>query len=334
MDALDNLPQSDDHIVAALYKFVTLDQLEDWQAALKDICQKAGLCGTLLIAHEGLNGTISGRYAGVRALLEWLDDTPEFDDIEVKYAIHQTAPFHRMKVRLKKEIVSMGRPEVEPAKMTGTYVKPEDWNALISAPDVLLVDTRNDYEVAIGQFKNAVNPFTVSFRDFPAWAENLKQELAEKPDSERPKKVAMYCTGGIRCEKSTALMKQIGFEDVYHLKGGILKYFEEVEEADSLFEGECFVFDNRVAVNHQLEKGQYEMCHACRMPLSEADLKSNAYHKGISCPHCINATSPEQRARFSERQKQVQLAQKRGEDHIGAKRSHHQNQMQEGKKDS
>ena len=307
------IPETPDFVIAALYKFVSLRDIASWQEKLRQLTNQLGMAGTLLIAEEGLNGTVAGRYEAIGAFVNWLRATPEFADIEIKYALEESCPFHRMKVRLKREIVSMGREEVKPAEMTGTYVAPEDWNALISDPDVMVVDTRNDYEVAIGQFKGAVNPHTDSFRQFPDWAE----ALANLPDTERPKKLAMYCTGGIRCEKSTALMKQVGFDEVYHLKGGILKYFEEVEEADSLWEGECFVFDNRVAVDHGLNKGQYDMCHACRMPLSAKDMQSNAFQKGVSCPHCITKTSTEQRQRFAERQKQITLAKKRGQGHIG-----------------
>ena len=308
-----SVPEAGGFIVAALYKFVPLADLPDWQAKLSSLCQKAGLSGTLLLASEGLNGTVAGRRDGLVQLVAWLRDQPEFSDIEIKYALHEDCPFHRMKVRLKKEIVTMGRPDIEPARQAGTYIEPQDWNQLICEPGVLVVDTRNDYEIAIGQFAGAVNPHTSSFRDFPAFAE----QLASLPEAERPKKIAMYCTGGIRCEKSTALMRQHGFDEVFHLKGGILKYFEEVAEKDSLWQGECFVFDERVAVNHRLEKGRYDMCHACRMPLSEQDRQSKAYQPGISCPHCIEKTSPSQRARFAERQKQMQLARQRGEQHIG-----------------
>lgn len=308
-----NMPDTSDYVIAALYKFVTLSDIESWQEKLRNITSNLNMAGTILIAEEGLNGTVAGRFDAIGQFVNWLRASDEFGSIDVKYATDTHCPFHRMKVRLKREIVSMGRPEVQPDKMTGTYVAPEDWNDLISDPDVLVVDTRNDYEVAIGQFKGAVNPHTDSFRQFPDWA----AKLAELPEENRPKKLAMYCTGGIRCEKSTALMKQIGFDEVYHLKGGILKYFEDVAEADSLWQGECFVFDNRVAVDHGLNKGQYDMCHACRMPLSDEDMKSNAYQAGVSCPHCITNTSTEQRHRFAERQKQIQLAKQRGETHIG-----------------
>ncbi len=308
-----DMPQTSDFVIAALYKFETLSDIAAWQTTLRELTTKLDMSGTILLAEEGLNGTVAGRYESIGAFISFLRSTDEFQDIDVKYATDTRCPFHRMKVRLKREIVSMGRPEVQPAKMTGTYVAPEDWNDLISDPEVMVVDTRNDYEVAIGQFKGAVNPHTQSFRQFPDWA----QALADMPEESRPRKLAMYCTGGIRCEKSTALMQQIGFDEVYHLKGGILKYFEEVPEDESLWEGECFVFDNRVAVDHALNKGQYDMCHACRMPLSEDDIKSNAFQAGVSCPHCITSTTAAQRQRFAERQKQIKLAKQRGESHIG-----------------
>ena len=220
-------------------------------------------------------------------------------------------PFYRTKVKLKKEIVTMGVEGIDPREVVGTYVKPTDWNALISDPEVVLVDTRNDYEVQIGTFEGALNPNTETFREFPEY-------VANNLDPEKNKKVAMFCTGGIRCEKSTAYLKEQGFEEVYHLEGGILKYLEEVPEQETMWQGECFVFDNRVAVNHSLEKGQYDQCHACRMPITEQEMQSEQYEKGISCPHCFDKVTDEQRARFAERQRQVELAKERGEDHIGA----------------
>ena len=219
-------------------------------------------------------------------------------------------PFHRAKVKLKKEIVTLGVEGLDPRKVCGTYVKPKDWNRLISDPDVLLIDTRNDYEIAIGTFKNAVNPNTETFREFPEY-------VARKLDKSRHKKVAMFCTGGIRCEKSTAYLKEEGFDEVYHLEGGILKYLEEVPEAESLWQGECFVFDSRVAVNHDLQKGRYDQCFACRMPILEEDKLNPKYQKGVSCPHCFHKNSDHQRRRFTEREKQSRLALNRGEAHIG-----------------
>ena len=267
--------------------------------------------GTLLLAPEGINGTIAGSRDGVDSILKWLDGDERFSELRRKESFTDEMPFNRAKVKLKREIVTMGVEDIDPNDITGTYVKPEGWNELISDPEVTLIDTRNEYEVGIGTFKNAINPHTTSFREFPDYA---KTHL----NPEKNKKVAMFCTGGIRCEKSTAYLKSLGFDQVYHLQGGILRYLEEIEEEASLWEGECFVFDDRVTVDQQLEKGQYDQCHACRMPISEQDKRSNAYVQGLSCPHCIDKQTDTQRMRFREREKQVQLAKQRGESHIGA----------------
>lgn len=297
-------------VVAALYKFVRLPDFEALRAPLHKVMTDHEVRGTLLLAAEGLNGTIAGSREGVDAVLNFLRADPRIDTLTAKESYTQENPFYRSKVKLKKEIVTMGVEDIDPNDIKGTYVKPEDWNALIADPDVLVVDTRNNYEVKIGTFKNALNPQTESFREFPAFA---KQHL----DPGKHKKVAMFCTGGIRCEKSTAYMKQQGFEEVYHLEGGILKYLENVPQEDSLWEGECFVFDNRVTVNHQLEKGSYDQCHACRMPITALDQESEMYQGGISCPHCYDEHNEEQRSRYAERERQVQLAKARGESHIG-----------------
>lgn len=267
--------------------------------------------GTLLLAPEGINGTIAGSRDGVDSILKWLDGDERFSELRRKESFTDEMPFNRAKVKLKREIVTMGVEDIDPNDITGTYVKPEDWNELISDPEVTLIDTRNEYEVGIGTFKNAINPRTTSFREFPDFAKT-------RLNPEKNKKVAMFCTGGIRCEKSTAYLKSLGFDQVYHLQGGILRYLEEIEEEASLWEGECFVFDDRVTVDQQLEKGQYDQCHACRMPISEQDKRSNAYVQGLSCPHCIDKQTDTQRMRFREREKQVQLAKQRGESHIGA----------------
>lgn len=300
-------------MVAALYKFVVLSDLEEWQSALRAICDEREMRGTLLLATEGLNGTIAASYEDMKRFVKWLRNHSEFQDIAIKYALYQERPFNRMKVRLKKEIVTMGRADIYPSQHAGTYVEPQDWNALIQDPDVMVVDTRNHYETAIGTFKGAVDPQTTTFRQFPDWA----QKLADLPEDKKPKKLAMFCTGGIRCEKSTALMKQYGFDDVYHLKGGILKYFEDVPAEESLWQGECFVFDSRVSVDHSLTKGAYELCFACRMPLTEDEQNSEEYLPGLSCPHCFGTKSEAQKARFEMRQKQMTLAKQRGEAHIG-----------------
>jgi UPF0176 protein len=261
--------------------------------------------GTLLLASEGINGTISGLRAGIDAVLTWLDNQDNLKNIVTKESFDETCPFYRTKVKLKKEIVTMGVEGIDPLKVVGSYVKPEDWNALISDPEVILIDTRNDYEIEIGTFQNAVDPKTKTFREFPAWAkENL--------DPQKHKKVAMFCTGGIRCEKSTAYMKEQGI-----VEGGILKYLEEVPKEQTMWQGECFVFDNRVAVDHDLQKGSYDQCHACRMPITEDEKQLASYMEGVSCLHCHDALSEEQKLRFAERQKQVELAKVRGEGHIG-----------------
>jgi UPF0176 protein len=300
-----------DFIVAALYKFVTLEDFHALRGPLLDACQAAGTRGTLLLAREGINGTIAGTREGVDRVLAYLRADPRLADLEHKESLDDHMPFYRMKVKLKKEIVTMGISGIDPNRAVGTYVKPSDWNALLSDPEVLLIDTRNEYEYAIGTFRGAIDPHTTTFREFPAF---VRGQL----DPRRHKKVAMFCTGGIRCEKASAFMLQEGFEEVYHLQGGILKYLEEVAEEESLWQGECFVFDNRVAVNHHLEKGHYDQCYGCRHPITEQDKLSPKYQKGVCCPRCYDSLSPEQAARFGERQKQVELAAARGEAHVGA----------------
>ncbi len=312
-------------VICALYKFVALDDYEAIRAPLQNVMKENDIKGTLLLAKEGINGTVSGSREGIDALLNWFRQDERLKDIVYKESFDEQQPFYRTKVKLKKEIVTMGVEGLDPRKVVGTYVKPEDWNALISDPEVVVIDTRNDYEVQIGTFKHAVNPNTDSFREFPEYAEkNLN------PD--KHKKVAMFCTGGIRCEKSTAYMKEQGFEEVYHLEGGILKYLEDVPEEDSLWEGECFVFDNRTTVNHQLEKGSYDSCHACRLPITEEDKQSKYFEAGVSCPHCYDKVTDKQRARFEERQRQMELAKKRGETHIGAEVTSLISQRQQEKK--
>jgi len=298
--------------VASLYHFARLDDYRELQAPLLEKCLAEDIRGTLLLAEEGINGTIAGTREGVENVLAYIRSDPRLSPLVHKDSFAEETPFLRMKVRLKKEIVSMGVPDIDPTHIVGTYVKPEDWNELISDPDVLVVDTRNEYEVEIGTFTNAVDPQTTSFRQFPAWVKENDQLLGHK-------KIAMFCTGGIRCEKSTAYMKSQGFEEVYHLEGGILKYLETIPEQDSLWQGECFVFDERVSVDHNLEAGTYELCHACRHAISDEDKKSPLYEPGVSCPKCHGATSQERKARFAERQKQMDLARERGEVHLGSK---------------
>jgi UPF0176 protein len=297
-------------VVCALYKFVTLDNYQAIRQPLLEVMLAQQIRGTLLLAREGINGTVAGSQAGIDVLLAWLATQPGLDQIVCKFSFDDDMPFNRTKVKLKKEIVTMGVEGIDPRRVVGTYVKPKDWNALISDPEVVLVDTRNDYEVELGTFKNALNPKTDSFREFP-------QYVAEHLDPAKHKKVAMFCTGGIRCEKSTAYLKEQGFEEVYHLEGGILKYLEEVPASETLWQGECYVFDNRVTVDHQLHKGQYELCNACRFPVSAADKLSPHYQHGVSCPRCYDQHTPEQKQRFLEREKQIELAKQRGEQHVG-----------------
>lgn len=293
-----------------MYKFVDLPHFESLRQPLLDLMEAQQIRGTLLLAKEGINGTISGPQEGIDAVRTWLDKQEGLANIDCKFSYHDVQPFHRSKVKLKKEIVTMGVEGIDPRKVVGTYVQPKDWNALISDPEVILIDTRNDYEYEIGTFKNAINPNTDTFREFP-------QYVKDNLDPAKHKKVAMFCTGGIRCEKSTAYMKELGFEEVYHLQGGILKYLEEVPEAETMWQGECFVFDDRVAVNHSLQKGHYDQCHACRFPVTEADKLSPKYQYQVSCPHCYDTLDEDKKARLLEREKQIRLAQERGESHIG-----------------
>ncbi len=304
------------YLTAALYKFVSIPHYKELQAPILNACEQHRIKGTILLASEGINGTIAGLPDDIHAVLNYLRTDSAFDghfaDLEHKESFADEHPFYRMKVRLKKEIVTLGVPGVSPTKKVGTYVKPEDWNALISDPDVILIDTRNDYEVDIGTFKNAIDPKTTTFREFPEY-------VANNLDKTKHKKVAMFCTGGIRCEKASSYMMDQGFDEVYHLEGGILKYLETVPEAQSLWQGECFVFDQRVAVKHNLEVGEYDQCYACRHPLSPAEMQSPQYQAGISCPYCYDKVSADKRASLIERQKQVQLAKARGQAHIGEK---------------
>lgn len=307
-------------LTAALYKFVELPDYADLQQPLLAVCEGNGVKGTLLLASEGINGTIAGPEQGVRAVLAWLRSDPRLAALEHKEAWADELPFYRMKVRLKREIVTMGVPDVHPALMAGQYVKPAEWNELLAQPGVVLVDTRNDYEVSIGTFDGAINPHTGSFSELPAWVDREMAEggkLAEV-DGKKPR-VAMFCTGGIRCEKSTALMRSKGFEEVYHLEGGILKYLETMPETQSRWSGECFVFDERVSVGHGLQPGDFSLCRSCRDPLSQQDRESPLYELGVSCAHCHGKTTEEQKAGYRERQRQVELARARQQAHIGVR---------------
>jgi len=297
--------------VAALYRFVRLEHYESLRQPLAAFCCGRGIKGTLLLAREGINGTVAGSEAAIAELIDHLEAMPEFAGLDVKYSAAGEMPFHRMKVRLKKEIVTMGVADIDPLTGAGAYVEPQDWNALIADPGTVVVDTRNDYEVRLGTFAGAVDPKTQSFRDFPEWVERNRDALAGR-------KVAMFCTGGIRCEKATAYVRSLGIEDVFHLKGGILKYLEEVPAEESLWQGECFVFDERVSVAHGLETGDAELCRACRRPLTAADRLSPKFAEGISCERCHDERSAEDRARYAERHRQVELAAARGRQHIGS----------------
>ncbi|GGE55435.1 UPF0176 protein [Streptosporangium jomthongense] len=301
---------SNNIVVCALYKFAVLNDFKALRQPLLETMLDNGVHGTLLLACEGINGTIAGSRRGIDAVQAWLARDERFNGIDYKESFVDIQPFKRTKVKLKKEIVTLGVDGIDPRRIVGTYVEPEQWNDLISDPEVLLVDTRNQYEVEIGTFENAVNPSTDTFREFPDY---VKHNL----DPAKHKKIAMFCTGGIRCEKSTAYLKEQGFEEVYHLKGGILKYLEEVPEEQSLWKGECFVFDDRVTVNHRLERGAYDQCHACRRPITEAEKQRPEYQQGISCHRCIDSLSEEQKARFAERERQIRLAEARGESHVG-----------------
>ena len=317
-------PPMNRHLTVALYKFVPLPDFADLRGPLQALCDAHGVKGTLLLAPEGINGTLAGVPAGVRAVLAALQADARLADIQPKKSWSSAPPFLRMKVRLKKEIVTLGVPGVSPTQMAGQYVKPHDWNALIRDPDVLVVDTRNDYEVGIGTFAGAVDPHIKTFADLPAWvarqeqAGGLLNPKATPDGPARRPKVAMFCTGGIRCEKSTALLRMHGFDEVYHLEGGILKYLETVAPQNSLWTGECFVFDERVSVGHGLVPGGYELCRSCRAPVGDAGRASPHYVKGVSCPHCVATTSAAQKQGFAERQRQVDLARERGVAHVGA----------------
>ncbi len=318
MSDMSNNPGDLPICVAALYQFTPFADHESLRAPLLALCEEVGVKGTLLLAHEGINGTISGSDNAIARVIGHIRTLPGCGGLEVKYSRAPEMPFHRMKVRLKKEIVTMGEPQVDPLASVGTYVPAEDWNALISDPDVIVIDTRNDYEVDVGRFKGAIDPKTKSFREFPAWFRAERERLLGEGKEPR---VAMYCTGGIRCEKSTAFLKGEGVDEVYHLKGGILKYLEDIPQDESLWEGECFVFDERVTVRHGLEPGDYDLCRACRRAISEEDKASPLFVEGVSCPACYDERDEAQRARYAERQRQEELARQRGEHHIGAEQT-------------
>ena len=302
--------------VAALYKFSQINNPLEVQIYLKKILKNLSIYGTILVGNEGINGTIASRdKKNLNKALMYLKNLKGFKDLDIKFSNSKKKPFIRLKIKLKQEIVTIGDKSIDPTKNVGEYVNPEDWNSLIEEENILLIDTRNDYEYSIGSFKDSINPNTQKFRDFPEWlkGQNFTQE------DKNSKKVAMFCTGGIRCEKASSLMKNEGFKKVYHLKGGILKYFESVSKENSLWDGECFVFDDRVSVKHDLSVGDYDMCHGCRMPITETDKISQKYIQGVSCPNCFDQTTEEQKSRYMSRQKQIDLAKQRNQKHIGPK---------------
>ena len=311
---VDYLSLENGCVVVAFYKFFQIDDILEFQKLLKSIFKESGINGTILVAHEGINGTITGKVFDVSKILNQFWLFKDLGDLEPKYSLTNKMPFLRMKIKLRKELVSLGVNNISPSKMVGHYVKPEDWNQLIEDKNVLLIDTRNKYEVSIGSFENAINPNINNFREFPEWVSN---NLLNDKAKIKNKKIAMFCTGGIRCEKSTSYLKSLGFNDVFHLDGGILKYLEKIPEDKSKWNGSCFAFDYRVSLKHGLKVGDYDMCYACRMPISDIDKNSEYFIQGESCHHCYNAVSIKQKVRFKERLKQIKLSKKRNERHIG-----------------
>ena len=303
---------SQKNTVISFYKFVNWGGISKRKKKLENFFRKREILGTVILANEGINGTISGKDENIKEVVEFLKSDPHLEDLEPKYSYASRETFGKMKVKIKKEIVTMGINDINPSEITGKHINNKEWNELINDPNTLIIDTRNQYEYSIGTFKNAINPKTNSFRQFPKWIEdNLEGLMIDK------KRVAMFCTGGIRCEKASTLMINNGCEEVYQLDGGVIKYLEEMNESESLWDGECFVFDDRVSIKHGLVEGDFSLCHACRMPISEEDIESAEYIEGISCPNCFGTHSEEKKKRFEERQKQIKLAKERGEKHIG-----------------
>ncbi|MGB5246667.1 MAG: rhodanese-related sulfurtransferase [Woeseia sp.] len=301
--------------VVSFYRFVDIDAPAVLRDELQSLCAARDLLGTVLLAEEGINGTLAGSAAAVREVFAWLQDALGLrGPIDARWTEAELAPFRRLRVKVKNEIVTLGRPDIRPQQHTGKHVSPAEWNALLAVPDVLVIDTRNHYEIEVGSFPGAVDPGTDSFRQFPKFAESVAGTARDRP-------VAMFCTGGIRCEKASALMQELGFKDVYQLQGGVLNYLASVDQEQNRWNGECFVFDSRVAVDRDLAEGGYEQCHACRRPLSSADIESPDYREGVSCPQCINELESDRAERLEERRRQVQLARERGEMHIGAQQS-------------
>ena len=301
--------------VAALYKFHSIENPLSVQQMLKSNLDDNLVTGTILIGKEGLNGTISASIKDMKKAISIIKSIKGFDDINIKYSKSKIKPFTRLKVKTKEEIVTIGDKKLDPSINSGIYVEPKDWNSFIAKDDVLLIDTRNNYEYSIGTFKNSINPSTNNFREFPNWVKSQKFSNKDK----KTKKVAMFCTGGIRCEKATSYMKKEGFKNVFHLKGGVLKYFEDITTDQSKWIGECFVFDDRVSLDHNLDEGSYDMCHGCRMPITKQDKESKYFIKGVSCPACFASKTDEQKSRYMSRQKQIDLAKSRNESHIGPK---------------
>ena len=311
--ATQSYENGSDLTVAALYHFTNLNNLLDKQSDLEIICKNNSILGTLLLATEGINGTIAGSTQGIQIVVDHIKNWEEISDLELKYSFSSHQNFNRLKIKIKDEIVTMGKGDINVKEESGTYVDPKDWNNLISQEDVIVIDARNEYEVSMGQFSGAIDPKTDTFRQFPNWADQLSR------DSDTPKKVAMYCTGGIRCEKASSYMKTLGFDEVFHLKGGILKYLEVIPEEESLWSGECFVFDDRVSLVHGLEEGEYSLCYGCQDPVSPKDRNSDLYEAGVSCPSCYNTLSEQKKNNLREREKQFRLAQERGQFHLGDK---------------
>lgn len=299
--------------VVSLYRFLDIENLDSFRDQLKKLCDEQCLLGTILVATEGFNGTLAGSESSVRIVMNWIRDRFNIDEeLDARWTESGEAPFRKMQVKVKKEIVTLGRPDILPHKVSGQHVGVERWNELISDPSVLVIDTRNHYEIEVGTFPGAIDPGNDSFREFPDFAKELAEQSTDRP-------LAMFCTGGIRCEKATALMLELGFDDVYHLQGGILNYLTEVDDAENKWSGECFVFDTRIAVDRDLAEGGYVQCHACRRPLNTADLASPDYREGVSCPQCVNEADEDRLLRLEERRKQVRLAAERGSQYIAPK---------------
>ena len=305
----------DKYIISTFYKFLVLENYKVLKIEFDKFLIKTTIKGTILLANEGLNGTIAGSESDLKKFFSYIDKFSQFKDITPKFSSSNKNPFLRMKVRLKKEIVTIGIPDVSPSNLVGKYLNVEEWNEFLNESDSMIIDTRNDYEVSIGTFKNSINPKIKSFRNFPNW---VQKNLIDKKVSKKSK-IGMFCTGGIRCEKSTSYLKQLGFENVFHLDGGILKYLENVKSDENEWKGECFVFDYRVSLNDSLEKGEYDMCYACRMPLSKENKKNKHYLKGQSCEYCYDHTTFRQKKRFNEREKQIKLSKVRNLKHLGPK---------------